>query len=81
MIQQRPGDLLEIKIDSAFFYVVVLTNIVQFGGNIVFAFHTDGSRRMVSEFDPKKSGFNVCTDLLKSYDRTVPVRPGLTFYN
>ena len=45
MIQQRIGDLLEIEEDGKFFYVVVLTKVVMFGGNILFAFHSDGKKR------------------------------------
>jgi len=64
MIQQRPGDLLEIEFEGGFFYLVVLTRIVMFGGNIVFAFHGDGSRRDAASLKPTASGFNICTDLL-----------------
>jgi hypothetical protein len=35
-----------------------------FGGNIVFAFHTNGERRGVESLKPTDGGFNVCTDLL-----------------
>ena len=42
MIRQQVGDLLEIEYEGKYYYVVVLTKIVSFGGNIVFAHHTDG---------------------------------------
>lgn len=64
MIQQRPGDLLEIIFEGNFYYVVVLTKIVQFGGNIVFAYHTDGKEKPLDELLKFKRGFNICTDLL-----------------
>lgn len=64
MIQQRIGDLLQIEEDGKHFYVVVLTNVVMFGGNILFAFHNDGKRREVSSLTPENSGFNICADLL-----------------
>lgn len=64
MIQQAPGDLLEIEFDGKFYYVVVLTKIVMFGGNIVFAFHGDGVQRLSDSLTEHDSGFNVCTDLL-----------------
>jgi hypothetical protein len=35
-----------------------------FGGNIVYAFHGDGTRKKAFEPCPQKSGFNICTDLL-----------------
>lgn len=63
MIRQKPGDLLEIHFDDRFFYAVVLTNIVMFGGGVVFVFHGDGSKRDVEDLAPDGSGFNICTDL------------------
>jgi hypothetical protein len=64
MLQQRIGDLLEIKEGKRHFYVVVLTNVVYFGGNIVFAFHSDGGKRDASELAATDGGFNICCDLL-----------------
>jgi hypothetical protein len=64
MIQQRPGDLLEIEFEGGFFYLVVLTRIVMIGGNIVFAFHGDGSRLHADSLVSTAPGFNICTDLL-----------------
>jgi len=64
MIQQRVGDLLEILYEDAYSYVVVLSKIVMFGGNIVFAFHTDGGKHQFQELSNSDSGFNICTDLL-----------------
>jgi hypothetical protein len=64
MIQQAPGDLLEIEFEGKFYYVVVLTKIVMFGGNIIFAFHGDGSRRTAEALTETASGFNICSDLL-----------------
>lgn len=64
MIQQRPGDVLEIGFEGKWFYLVVVTKIFRFGGNIVYAFHGDGSRISNFEPSPRKAGFNICTDLL-----------------
>jgi hypothetical protein len=64
MIQQRIGDLLEVKEGGKHFYVVVLTKIVMFGGNILFAFHNDGKKREVNALSPDDAGFNICADLL-----------------
>ncbi len=64
MIRQQVGDLLEIDWEERFFYVVVLTKIVMFGGNVVFAHHTDGSRQSRDDMTAHRRGFNVCTDLL-----------------
>ena len=64
MIRQAPGDLLEIQFEGKFYYVVVLTKIVMFGGNIIFAFHGDGRQRPSDILTEHDSGFNICTDLL-----------------
>lgn len=64
MIQQRPGDLLEVLVGETYVYLVVLTKVVMFGGNIVFIFHTDGSRKTAKELKSIESGFNVCVDLI-----------------
>jgi hypothetical protein len=64
MIQQRIGDLLEIEEGGQYFYVVVLSKVVMFGGNILFAFHNEGQRREVSSLTSDYSGFNICADLL-----------------
>jgi hypothetical protein len=42
----------------------VLTKIVMFGGNILFAFHNDGKKRDVKSLLPSDTGFNICADLL-----------------
>ena len=64
MIQQRIGDLLEIEEGGKHFYVVVLTKVVMFGGNILFVFHNDGKKCEVSDFASDSRGFNICADLL-----------------
>jgi hypothetical protein len=59
------GDhLLEIEEGGRYFYVVVLTKVVMFGGNIVFAFHNDGKKCEVSSLAPGEGGFDICSDLL-----------------
>lgn len=64
MIRQAIGDILEIREGGKRFYVVVLTKVVLFGGNIAFAFHNDGKKRRVEELTAEQPGFNICTDLL-----------------
>jgi hypothetical protein len=64
MIQQRIGDLLEIEEGGKHYYVIVLTKIVMFGGNILFAFHNDGKKRDVKSLSQSDTGFNICADLL-----------------
>jgi hypothetical protein len=64
MIHQRIGDLLEIEEGGKYFYVVVLTKVVMFGGNILFAFHNEGKKRALGSLVPDSSGFNICADLL-----------------
>lgn len=76
MIRQSPGDLLQIEFDGKCYYLVVLTKAVMFGGNIVFAFHGDGSPREVGSLAPDAPGFNVCTDLLYPKKNGVVTRIG-----
>ena len=78
MIQQQPGDILEVEFEGKFYYLVVVTKIFMFGGNIIYAFHGDGSR--ISEFEPSphKSGFNICTDLLLPKKQGIVRRLGKT---
>ncbi len=66
MIRQKVGDFLEVYFEGNYYYVVVLTKIVRFGGNIVFAFHTDGKKKDATKLlhSKKLLGFNICTDLL-----------------
>jgi hypothetical protein len=64
VIQQQVGDLLQVEEGGRFVYVVVLTRVVLFGGNVLFAFHTGGERRETESLGPDHAGFNVCGDLL-----------------
>ena len=64
MIQQRPGDVLEIQYESGWYYFVVVTKVFRFGGNIVYAFHGNGARNVDFSASTEKAGFNICTDLL-----------------
>ena len=72
MIRQQVGDLLEKSgTMEGVFYVVVLTRVVLFGGNIVFAFHNDGEPRTLESLHENAEGFLVCVDLIE------PKRQGL----
>jgi len=66
MIRQQVGDFLEIYFEDKYYYIIVLTKIVMFGGNVVFAFHTNGTKQDATSLlnSNKQLGFNVCTDLL-----------------
>jgi len=66
MIRQQVGDFLEIYFEDKYYYIIVLTKIVMFGGNVVFAFHTDGTKQDATRLlnSNKQLGFNACTDLL-----------------
>lgn len=64
MIRQRIGDLLEISFESRWYYLVVLSDIVLLGGNIVFAYHTKGERLGLADLRDRRDGFNIITDLL-----------------
>jgi len=64
MIRQQVGDVLEISYEGNWFYLVILTKIVMFGGNIVFAYHNDGKKMDFESILKMNDGFNICTDLL-----------------
>ena len=64
MIRQQIGDVLEINFEGNWLYLIVLTQIAMFGGNIVFAFHNDGKKMNFDDLLEIKEGFNICTDLL-----------------
>ena len=64
MIRQQVGDVLEIHYEGNWFYIVVLTKIVMFGGNIIFAFHNNGKKLSFEKLLKSKEGFNVVADLI-----------------
>jgi len=66
MIRQQVGDFLEIYFEGKYYYIIVLTKSVMFGGNIIFAFHTNGEKQDSTHLlhSKKPPGFNSCTDLL-----------------
>ena len=64
MIRQQVGDILEIHYEGNWFYIVVLTKIVMFGGNIIFAFHNRGKKISIDELLSNNEGFNVIADLI-----------------
>ncbi len=64
MIRQQVGDVLEIHYEGNWFYIVVLTKIVMFGGNIIFAFHNRGKKLSYDELLKSRKGFNVVADLI-----------------
>lgn len=72
MLQPRVGDLLEVYEDDEYYYLIILSKIVLFGGNIVYVFHYHGPK--LSKFDDlikeRISGFNAVVDLI------VPKREG-----
>ena len=67
---------MEIKFRGKWYYLVVLTKLAMFGGNIVFAFHGDGSRREKDSLTSDAAGYNVCTDLLYPKKHGVVTRIG-----
>jgi hypothetical protein len=64
MIQQRPGDVLEVEFENKFYYLLVITKIFMFGGNIIYAFHGNGEKIENFTCSSALPGFNICTDLL-----------------
>lgn len=64
MIRQQVGDVLEISFENNWYYIVILTKAIMFGGNIIFAYHNDGKKIQLEEVKELKEGFNICTDIL-----------------
>jgi hypothetical protein len=64
MIRQQIGDVLEIQFEGKWYYIIILTNIVMFGGNIIFAFHNSGKKMTYNDLMKNKNGFNVCADII-----------------
>ncbi len=64
MIRQQVGDVLEIQHENHWFYIIVLTKIEMFGGNIVFAFFNDGRKMSLDDLININQGFNICTDII-----------------
>jgi len=64
MIRQQVGDVLEIQFEGDWYYIVILTKIVMFGGNIVFAFYNNVKKKTYADLMKNPKGFNVCADIL-----------------
>jgi len=64
VIQQQPSDVLEIHYEGRWYYLVVVTKIIMFGGNVVYAFHGNGEKIKAFKASSEMPGFNICTDLL-----------------
>jgi hypothetical protein len=64
MIRQQVGDVLEIQFEDKYFYIVILTKIVMFGGNIIYAFYNDGKKMSYENLMGNAKGFNLCADIL-----------------
>lgn len=81
MIQLRPGDLVAVRKDSAYFLFAILTKQILFGGHWSFAFH--GSRPTApSEANRSDgAGFNAAVDFIipKREERIVRVSRGNDF--
>ena len=76
MIQLRPGDLITVRKDSAYFLFAILTKQILFGGHWSFVFH--GSRPMPrsAQGEIKAPGFNATVDFIlpKREDRVAHIR-------
>jgi len=81
VIQLRPGDLVAVRKDGAYFLFAILTKQILFGGHWSFAFH--GSRSTAPAADDRAvgHGFNAAIDFIfpKREDRLVRVSRGNDF--
>ncbi len=76
MIRQQIGDVLEIQFEGNWFYIIILTKIVMFGGNIIFAFHNEGKKMEFDDLLKRKKGFNVVVDIIHAQREDIVRRIG-----
>lgn len=66
MIQIKPGDVIALEHDNFYYYCIVLTKIIQFGGNLtyVFNFKTKESLSLDDLLKNKSNGYNAIVDFI-----------------
>jgi hypothetical protein len=66
MIQIKQGDVIAIKQKGHFYYAIILSRIIYFGGNLVYAFHTKSDNLLtLKELIHKETrGFNAIVDFI-----------------
>lgn len=66
MILLRSGDVVAFKNGNKYCYAIILTKIVRFGGNFVYAFHLETERILSMEelLEKRTEGFNAIVDFI-----------------
>lgn len=66
MIHIKPGDVIAFELNNKYYYCLILSNIIYFGGNLVYAFDFSSDRLVaLSELlQEKSSGFNAIVDFI-----------------
>ena len=66
MIKLKEGDVIAFKRGDRYYYAVVITPIIMFGGNLVYAFHmtTDDLISLAELLKRQTSGFNAVVDFI-----------------
>jgi hypothetical protein len=81
MIQLRPGDLVAVRRDEAYFLFAILTKQILFGGHWSFAFHCSRPALPTAPDRIGAPGFNAAVDFIvpKREGRVVRVSRGNDF--
>lgn len=66
MIQLKLGDVIAIKQKGVYYYAIILSKTIYFGGNLIYAFHIKSDSLLsLNEIMQKKSkGFNAIVDFI-----------------
>ena len=77
MIQLRLGDVIAFKSDDKYYYAIIITKIILFGGNLIYTFHLKTNKLLSMEevIGSKNNGFTAIVDFIfaKKEDRIVKV--------
>lgn len=66
MIRLKPGDVVAFKHKNTYYYAVILSKNILFGGGIIFAFYLTSKQLLsLEEFiQEEREGFNVIVDFI-----------------
>lgn len=66
MISLRPGNIIAFEFDNKYYYCLILTKIILFGGNLVYSFHLSSDKLLTLDdlLKRKPPGFNAIVDFI-----------------
>lgn len=66
MVQLKQGDVIAIEQKGHYYYAVILSRIIYFGGNLVYAFHTKSDNLLTLKelIQKEPKGFNAIVDFI-----------------